>query len=629
MKLFSLRSLTALIAVTAPLAAQGMLPYLPKQTLMAMSAPKLSAAISEMQQTPLAKMWAEEEVQAFVGDLVEMFTEQREEGLGQMREMYDAGMLPFDPDKLSELGLEGFTLAVTSVAMTEGDFGPMPRVGTMIHLDFGDAAEMIYPILQMGLGALQQEAPVELSETMIGDLRLQTLTPSIVGAPDMSINVANVPNGVVIGTITDEVKAVLNNWINKTPALTQTPGFAAATKGSADAAVRMYMAPDFGIDFFMNTMKMMMEQGPSIPLEGGEVDFDADMLDFDGVQRAMKAMGMSDVGTFGISMGYENGKAVSRARHAYANAAGATTSASKVVDTKFLRWVPKDAVSFSAGSMDVAWIYDTIVKGMQAYDADMAQMMLGQLAMMEEQIGFSIRKDLFGAMGDHYITWSMPMGTISAAPEMAFLLKVNDEQKLLGALQSIAAMSDGALEIEEATKRGLKSYQILLNADPMDGMGMNPFDMFQPTFAFKDGYMVMGFSASDVKRVFKRMSRDDNPKGDIRSNKEFMAIADQIPSSINALSFVDWKANFESYYQMLTGLLAFVPMSDEIPVDMSMIPDSETLTQHLFASLSYRKVGADGAETVTISPFGMETVGVVGGLIGAGAMMFGSMSEGF
>lgn len=622
MKLFSLRSLSALIAVTAPLAAQGMLPYLPKQTIAAISAPKLSDAIVEMQQMPLFKMWAEEEVQAFLGDLVEMVSEQDEEMLGDLREMHAAGMLPFDPDKLTELNLEGVTIAITSMSLTEGDFGPMPRIGTMIHLDFGDAAEVVYPILQMGLDMLQQEAPVEQSEAMIGDIRLQTLTPYDAFAPDMSINVANVPNGVVIGTITDEVKAVLNNWVNKTPMLTQTPGFSAATKGSADAAVRMYMAPDFGIDFFTNALKVMMDQGASLPLEGGEIDLDADMLDFDGVKRAMQAMGMSNVGTLGIAMEYDNGKSVSRARHAYADAGEQTAAASKVVDTNFLRWVPKDAVSFSAGSLDVAWLYDTLVKGMQAYDADMAQMMLSQLAMVEEQMGFSIRKDLFGAMGDHYVTWSMPMGTISAAPEMAFLMKVNDEQKLLGSLQSIAAMSDGALEIEEATKRGLKSYQILLNADPMDGMGMNPFDMFQPTFAFKDGYMVMGFSASDVKRVFKRMDRDDNPKGDIRSNKEFMAIADQIPSGVNGLSFVDWKANFESYYQMLTGVLAFVPMSDEIPVDMSMIPDSETLTQHLFASLTYRKVGPDGAETVSISPFGMETVAIVGLAAGVAGVFF-------
>ena len=131
MKLFSLRSLSALIAVTAPLAAQGMLPYLPKQTIAAISAPKLSDAIVEMQQMPLFKMWAEEEVQAFLGDLVEMMKEQDEEVLDDLREMHAAGMLPFDPDTLNDLSVEGVTIAITSMSLTEGDFGPMPRIGTM------------------------------------------------------------------------------------------------------------------------------------------------------------------------------------------------------------------------------------------------------------------------------------------------------------------------------------------------------------------------------------------------------------------------------------------------------------------------------------------------------------------
>ena len=55
---------------------------------------------------------------------------------------------------------------------------------------------------------------------------------------------------------------------------------------------------------------------------------------------------------------------------------------------------------------------------------------------------------------------------------------------------------------------------------------------------------------------------------------------------------------------------------------MSMIPDSETLTQHLFASLSYRKVGPDGAETVSISPFGMEAVAIVGLAAGVAGAFF-------
>ncbi|MGC6486236.1 MAG: hypothetical protein ACON4Z_01195 [Planctomycetota bacterium] len=628
MMLQSVRSVTTIAALTASLAtslaAQGMLPYLPKKTMMAMSVPDLAASMAEFQKMPLARMWAEEEVQAFVSDVMEMATEQMDEGMDQMRAMHDAGMMPISPDTLMNLRLEGVTLAVTGVELNMSDFGPMPKVGTLVHLDFGESAATWNQLIQMGMGMLRQEAGDDLSMTewTIGDVKAVTLTPT--EAPPgfgMSINVAMVPGGVVLGTITDEVKDVVTNWVNKTPMLSQTAGYAASTKriDTAGAEVQMFMAPDLAMSTGMDIMKMMSGMGGAIPTEGGMVPMS--MLDFEGVERAMQAMGMRDMGTLGMSMSYADGKAVTKAYHARAKER-TTTAAPASVDTKFLRWVPKDAVSFGAGTVDATSIYDMLIKGMQAYDPNMSEMMLAQLGQMETQLGFSIRKDLLGSIGDHYITWSMPMGTISAAPEMAVLVKVNSEEKLVGALKTIAAMSDGALELEEATKRGLKSYQLVINADSMDPGGMmmmNPFDMFQPTFAFKDGYMVMGFSASDVKRVFKRMDRDDNPKGDIRSNKEFMAIADQIPEGVSSLAFVDWKANFESMYQMATGVLAFVPMPEDVPVDMSMIPDSETLTQHLFAGLTYTKSNADGGVTVSISPFGPETFLALGAIVGGAA----------
>ena len=39
-----------------------------------------------------------------------------------------------------------------------------------------------------------------------------------------------------------------------------------------------------------------------------------------------------------------------------------------------------------------------------------------------------------------------------------------------------------------------------------------------------------------------------------------------------SLGFTDWKAQFESLYQVLTSVLAFVPMSEEVPIDISLLP---------------------------------------------------------
>jgi len=611
MKLFSLCSISAIALLAAPATAQGILPYLPKKTMVAISAPDLSMSMSEFQQMPVAKMWAEEEVQTFVADVLEMAKEKINEGLEQAREMHKAGHLPVDPDEVMKLRLNGGTLAVTEMGIGMGDFGPLPKFGVVLHLDFGDSAGTWNKLIQMGLGILQQQAgnDVEMTDSKIGEVQMMSLAPRGVEGLEMGLNVAMIPNGIIIGTLASDVRGIVENMNNKTAALTTAPGYQAATKRmtTAGAELEFFMAPDALVDFGMSALKMLQEE---------ERDFA--VVDLDGVERALKAMGMRNLGTMAATSTYEDGKCVSRAFHASGKAG--TAAAPKTVDKGFLKWVPKDAVSFSAGTLDVASIYDTLLKGLQAYDEDFAQQALAQLAEMEKQLGFSVRNDLFGSLGDHYISWSMPMGTISSMPEVAMLMKVENQEKLVGALKNLVRLTQGMVEIEEGKKRGVTAYELTINFDPSNGMGFNIFDMMRPTFAFKDGYMVVGFSVSDIKRVFKRMDREDDPKGDIRGNKEFAAVAQMIPAGVSRMAFTDWKATFESYYQIGTGVLAFVPMPEDVPIDMSLLPESETLTQHLYGGVSYTKVDAEGSETVDVSPFGPETgVALVLVVVAAGA----------
>ncbi len=616
MKLISTCSLTAIALMAAPLTAQGILPFLPKKTIMAVSVPDMSMSLAEFQQMPLAKMWAEEEVQTFLADIMEMAQEQMDEQMEQAREMHEAGLLPIDPNELMKLRLNGGTFAITEMGMTKGDSGGgmrmlrQPKIGIVAHMDFGQSAPTWNMLIQMGLGILGQQAGDDMvrTESKIGDITMITLAPPAEAGIEMGLNIAMVPNGILIGTLTDDVKSIVTNMVNKTPALSTTPGFALATKNldSSGAEAQMFMAPDPMMDFAMTALRIATEE-----------ESDLAMVDVAGVERAMQAMGLNNMGTMAMSSSYIDGKSVTKGFH---STPGNATASTKTVDTKFLKWVPKDAVSFSASTIDISQVYDMALKGLTAYDPNLAKQALSQLAQIEGQLGFTIRGDLFGSIGDHYISWSMPMGTISSAPEVAMLLKINNEEKFISALKNLSALTEGMIEIEEGTKRGVKSYAVRVNSDMSEmPMGINIFEMFQPTFAFKDGYMVLGFSASDVKRVFKRMDRKDNPKGDIRSNKEFMTVAASIPQGVTSLAFKDWKADFESMYQLACGVLAFVPMPEEVPIDMSLLPDSETLTSHLFASVSYTKTDANGTESVGVSPFGAETLLMIGALIGAGA----------
>ncbi|GAB4135946.1 MAG: hypothetical protein Fur0037_00050 [Planctomycetota bacterium] len=612
--MLSIRSpLAVAVLALAPLSAQErVLPYLPRDTILAFSVPDLTASMERFASMPLAKIWREPDLQNFLADGMSMLREKIEEGLGRLEEMHAAGQLPVDPEVLKQLRVNGGTLAITTLAMEKGQMGPMPKVGILLHLDFGASAEQWGGLVQMGLGMMLQQAGdhVTREDGKVGECPVTTMIPNDAppGFP-MSLNVGFTKTGIVIGTLREDVHSVLENMQSGTEGLGATDRYLANLRhydaGKSEAV--MFLRFDSMLDFGLQALSVAAQEEP-----------DLSGIDIDGIGRAIDALGLRGIESAGGSSAYVDGKCVT---HSYIAAPAATrkgllAGTNKTLDTSFLRWVPKDAVSFGGTTFEPMTLYDALVGALKAYDSQTADMVLTNLSQMEDQLGFKIREDLFGSIGDTFLTWSMPMGAMTAAPEASFLLKIKHEQSFVKVLENLAQLTGGTLELTQSEKRGVKAYSLRINADP--GMGMNVFDMFTPTFAFKDGWMVGGFSASDIKRTFARMDREDDPKGDIRGNKEFAALAGAIPEGVQSLYFTDWKAQFEALYQMATGVLAFVPIPEEVPVDMSQLPEAETLTQHLFGAISYSKADGEGFLSTTVSPFGPEIVVCLGAVLGAG-----------
>jgi hypothetical protein len=599
-----------------PVTAQGsIMPFLPKDTVLAVSVPDLATSVGDFAKMPLAKMWREEEVQHFLADAKERVNQEIGKLLDQARAMYKEGRFPVDPDKLLNLRLDGGTFALTQLGIAEGEFGPEPKIGLVLHLDFGASAQEWLPLVQMGLGLLEQKAGDKMTkeESKVGDCSVVAFKPNTARGGEMGLNVATVGTGIVVGTLTSEVEAIVENLSKKTPELALTDRYKTNSKFllSSGAEAEMFMRIDPMLDFLVS--------GLAIAKKMHADDFEE--VDVDGIGRAIDALGLRSILSIGASSTYEGSKAVTKSFAVLEpNPKGLMAGTPKKLDVAFLKWVPKEAVSFSAATMSSGAIYDALVGSLRAYDEKLAERMLSRLGEMEKQLGFTVKDDFFGSIGDEIYSWSMPMSTITSAPEVAVLLKINDQDRIVKVLKGLAALTDGKVEIEEGEKRGVKAFQIRINLDPTQGMGMNPFDVINPTFAFKNGFMVVGLSPSDIKRVFQRMDREDDPKGDIRGNKEFAAVSGALPQGVSSLSFTDWKAQFESFYQIATSLLAFVPMGDDVPIDMSLLPDAATLTKHLFGSVSYSSADPQGWASTTISPFGPEVgIGIVAVAIGAGA----------
>lgn len=608
-------------SLVAPAVAQksALKKALPAKTIFYVSAPDLDRSIEEMMVMPLARMWREEEVQDFFGDLLKLADKKIEEGLEQGRQAHASGQFPFDPDQLMKLRVHGFTLALTELDLRKTEQGIRPRIGITLHLNFGDSAGKWREIIDYGIAALEQQAQdqVQRKEAAVGDFKMVSLTPTQGDLGDLGLHWAWMGDSLALSTLSDDLRGSITAIATDQAVLTDSKNYKESFRmlDNQGAELEVFVQPGALVEFGLKALAMAKEEEPDFP----------PMINIEGIARAVDALGLNSVLAAAETMSYVDGRSVSKG-YTYSPEPirkGLFAGGNKQLSLDFLRWVPKDVASFEAFTFDLAAIYDAIEAGLKAYDEEFAAHVLGQLAHYEEQIGVNLKEDLVGAVGNEFMMWSMPSAGLMSTPELSVLIKIKDEQRLLKALQTIAKLTNNLVEIEAAERRGITVHRVHVNYDPSGNIGMNPFDMFSPNFAFKDGYLVGGFSTSDIKRTFARMDRqDDDPKDDVRGNVEFAPYLSQLPDGgLTSLSFTDWKANFESLYQMLTSAAAFVPVGEQIPIDLSLLPDSSTLTKHLFGSLTYKMADGNGFRSVTHSPWGAETymgLGLLGGAAGVG-----------
>lgn len=609
----TLLALASLFAPAALAQRSDLKRALPNSTLMFVSMPDLDTSLEEFQSTPLAKIWREKEVQDFFADAMKMVHKKIGEGMASFKEAVSQGQSPLTAEEILGLRIHGATFALTGLKIEAAENGrPNPDVGILLHLNFGSSAASWKKAIDFGIQMAEGQAQGMLvrSEAKVGEVQMVELAPQVEEIKN-SLSWAWMGDSLLLGTRSAEFKAALVALTSGKDALTASANYKAVAKhvDSKGAEVEMFLNWGSMLDSGMEILDLAAKQAR------GRM---AQELDIAGVKRAIEALGLRSMTAMGYASRYENGKSISEGYTVSPEPTrrGIMSAGKDSLSTTFLKWVPKDATGFDARKLDFASAYEGIMGAVRAYDPERAKEVQDHLAKLEEHIGFKIQEDLFGALGDEFIWWSMPIASIAQAPDLAALFKMRDEKKFMKVVKSLVGMSDGTVEIDDVERGGHKMHILKINAE---GGGSNPLaSLIVPTFAFKNGYMVFGLSANNVKKNLERMDREDDAKGDIRSNPELAKLLEQMPKEgLSSLAYTDWKSNLEGYYQLLTTALAFLPVNNsEIPIDLSLLPEASTLTKHMFGSLSWTTTDANGFRAYSQGPFGPE---IYVGLVGIGA----------
>lgn len=598
---------------------------LPADTILLVTMPDLDTSVRELLDMPLMRMWRQSELQGFLKPALAELDKQWKAGMEQAKAAHDNGMLPFPPEDLLQLRLYGASFGLTGFRLVGGEgTEPMPDLGLVAHLDFGPSAPMWKKVIEFGVQQIEAQTAgmLQKSETAVGATKLTSWTlPNL----ELGLNLAWVGDGIVIGTRPKEMQATLAALASKTKLLTETASYkaVAANLDTKGAEVEMYANHERLFGSLFELLRFVEANAPNVP----------EQFSADGIERACDALGLKSLKAMGSTASYQSGKGVTKS-YTLCPAPlrkGLMADGSKNLDLDVLKWVPKKAIGVNASTLNITAIWDSLVGAMGAYDEGLAKQMMGQLGQVEKKLGFTIRDDLCGAFGSQMVSWSLPMAGV---PGMGggslfsgmYLVQVKDAERVVKCLNGLRDMSNGMLEFGENKREDLTTYYVKINAEMPNDIPINILDMFTPVFGFQNGYMVLGFARSDVRKTMTAMAGEKADAESIRSNKEFAEMLGQLKAdSLTSVSFADLRASCNNLYELIYPFSFMVP--EDLPLDVKELPDEGTfLAKHLFPSVSYSYTDGNGFTSNSVSPFGPElmAMGVALGLgvaVGTTAMM--------
>ncbi len=246
--------------------------------------------------------------------------------------------------------------------------------------------------------------------------------------------------------------------------------------------------------------------------------------------------------------------------------------------------IPATAVNATVARFDLAYLFDKVLAGVEQVDPNVRQMVEGQIAQIEPQLGFSIKDDLLAGLGD---TWSVYVSASEPGamfiPGLVITASVRKQESVDKVLQVFVAAAQAALanagpqapfSLQEFTAKGEKGYRIQLNNLPIP---------VAPTWVLTKDQLVIGLTPQLVTAHLGAAG-----KASMAENEHIKAAFKWAPKP-TVVSYSDPKPSVQTIYTLvgsfgplLTGQLAQQGINFNLPP----LPPFADIEQHLAPSVS-------------------------------------------
>lgn len=176
-------------------------------------------------------------------------------------------------------------------------------------------------------------------------------------------------------------------------------------------------------------------------------------------------------------------------------------------------FVPAGLDSVSVSRQSFANIWDALMRGVEKL-GPMAAMMSAQIGMVEQQVGMTLKNDLFGTMDDTVITLESALtpkpGSTEPAAASVTMIKLKDAPRFTAALEAVKKIiGNGFAVFEESDFDGHKIFSVKSSLTPAAAGGQpSP----QVSYVITDEYVA--FASGGVDLLHKVLTRLKNPEGE-------------------------------------------------------------------------------------------------------------------
>src|SRR5688572_4627941 len=486
---------------------------LPEQTFLYVGTDDVEAMKVKGRAAPLGRILAEQEMKDFLEKPIAKLRQTIEQGLAQAKQHPALAQVDVNVDKLMAGPYGRAFFAVTHVQLPSPDaFDPSQiDAGVVIGIEprpgAPDPLALILQVIRAFAG-MEGGPPVTIETVQGEDVSYECVRAP---APAPALCFANV-GGLSLLTVSERALAdIAKRAKSGGPSLLDAPGFArGASVAGASAAGDLVAFVHLGRMFDVVHQVVALAMTMNGEAEGRAV-----------VDKVFEITKFSALGPLYANSGWRDGVAVETAYVEVDPNAGGVSALVKPrpIDRDAIRFVPKNALGFSLGSIELAPLWDMAMDGLKAVAPEIHAEATKELRAFEAKVAgvddqgnpkWDVRRDLVSALSGRTMTVSTPSsaaGMFGAGGDFTVSLETPNPQGLETSLKHLFALTGELVGNPIVFKEQAYGSAKLNVLDPMSipSGGAMLAGSFSITYAVHGDRFWFSTTTKSLKKMFDRV----------------------------------------------------------------------------------------------------------------------------